>query len=99
MPGADDPTSRGREREPAFAHLIPGGSRKRLAALVRQAREEAELSQGDLAARLGVFQSVLSKIEAGEREVTALELWAICRALGVPPADFMRRLEEALDGR
>ena len=82
-----------REREGAFDHLIQRRDRRRLGALVRAARERAGLQQGDLAARLGVPQSVLSKIESGYREVTVLELRAICSALGVSLNDIVMRLD------
>ena len=50
----------------AFDRHIPGGTEIALGALLRQVRVEAGLQRGDLAARLGVRQSVLSKMEAGE---------------------------------
>jgi transcriptional regulator with XRE-family HTH domain len=92
----DPPDAAGRERESTFGHLVPRAHKRALAALLRAAREEAGLGQGELAARLGVVQSALSKIEAGERDVEALELRAICLALGTTLDSFARRLESAL---
>ncbi len=65
--------------------------------MVRLAREQARLSQGDFADRLGVPQSVLSKIEAAHREVTVLELRVICEALGLSLTEFVEKVETALD--
>lgn len=93
---ASDESGFARDRKGAFDHLIERGDRRRLAMLLRSVREQAGLSQGDLAARLGVAQSVLSKIEAGYREVTVLELRVMCAALNVPLADFMRNLDDRL---
>lgn len=72
--------------------------RDRLGALLREARVEAGLGQGDLAGRLGVPQSVLSKIEAEDRGVELLEARALCAALGLPLAALVERLEARLGG-
>lgn len=61
-------------------------------------RLEGGMRQQDLAARLGEPQSFVSKCESGERRLDVLELRQITAALGVPLADFVRRLEERLEG-
>jgi transcriptional regulator with XRE-family HTH domain len=88
------PTIRGMAK--AFGEAVGRYERDRLAALLRRTRVEAGVQQRDLAARLGVPVSVLSKIETGHRGVDALELRAICAALGVPLADFVERLDRDL---
>jgi transcriptional regulator with XRE-family HTH domain len=50
----------------------------------------------DLAKRLGVPQSFVSKYESGERRLDVLELRAVCVALKISLKQFVRRLEEAL---
>lgn len=67
-------------------------------ALLRQARQEAGLRQADLAMRLGVPQSYVSKYETGERRLDALELRRVCLALGTSLTAFAQRLEERLAG-
>jgi transcriptional regulator with XRE-family HTH domain len=96
MTNPDDAT--GRERDPAFGHLVSRAEKKQLALLLRRVREEAGITQGELAAELGVFQSVVSKIEAGDRDVEALELRAICTGLGTTLEAFARCLEEEWSG-
>lgn len=64
--------------------------------LLREAREAAGLHQADLAARLGTVQSVVSKVETGDRQMDVLELRQWCLALGVPLEEFVRRLEGTL---
>ena len=64
--------------------------------LLRTVREEAGLSQNQLAKRLQVPQAWLSKCENGQRRMDVLELWHICEAIGIAPDEFMRRLGKAL---
>jgi len=61
-----------------------------------KARREAGLNQRQLAALLEKPQSWVSQCETGERRIDALELRAVCRAIGVDFGDFIRRLETAL---
>ncbi|MEW6512340.1 MAG: helix-turn-helix transcriptional regulator [Bacteroidota bacterium] len=63
---------------------------ERLRALLRQCRKESGLTQGELAARLGVPQSWVSKVESGERLLSFVEVGEVCRALAVDLVDFMR---------
>lgn len=50
---------------------------------IRERRERRGLSQTELGARLGVDQSVVSRLEDGSRGITARELLAISDSLGV----------------
>ncbi len=54
------------------------------------------MRQQDLAERLGVPQSYVSKFETGERRLDVLELRQVCGALGLPLGTFVQRLEERL---
>ena len=67
--------------------------------LLKQARLDRGLSQVELAARLGINQSVVSKNERGERRMDVLELRQWCRAVEVPFVDFVAVLEDTLSGR
>jgi transcriptional regulator with XRE-family HTH domain len=62
--------------------------------LLRTVREEAGLTQGDIAARLGETQSFVSKCERGERRLDVVELRAWCAALEIPFLKFLRRFED-----
>jgi transcriptional regulator with XRE-family HTH domain len=66
--------------------------------LLREARRRAGLSQSDLARKLSVTQSFISKLERGERRLDVLELRAVCRAVGTPFIGFVERLERMLPG-
>ena len=56
--------------------------------LVRQARVEAGLNQADLARRIYLKQSSVSKIEAGNRAISAEDLLYLCLALDKPIGYF-----------
>lgn len=62
--------------------------------LLRTVREEAGLTQGDVASRLGETQSFVSKCERGERRLDVVELRAWCAALEIPMLKFIRRFED-----
>lgn len=57
-----------------------------------------DVSQIELADRLGMTQSMVSKCERGERRLDVIELRQWCQAIDVPFALFVARFEEALGG-
>lgn len=61
--------------------------------LLRRVREEAGLTQVDLANRLGVTQTYVSKCERGDRRIDVLELAHMCVAMGISLSSFTARLE------
>ncbi len=67
-----------------------------LVALLREVRQQANLTQVDIAQRLQATQSFVSKCERGERRLDVLELRAWCKALDMSLAEFLRRLEPKL---
>lgn len=66
-----------------------------LAALLRQVRTEAKLTQEQIATRLGQTQSYVSKYESGEQRLDLIELEAVCEAVGISLPEFVRRYLEA----
>ena len=69
---------------------------KILLKLLKKIRVEAGLRQVDLANKLCVPQSMVSKYEVGERRIDLLELRDICAALGFSLPDFVELLETLL---
>jgi ribosome-binding protein aMBF1 (putative translation factor) len=65
--------------------------------VIVEAREHAQLSQRDLAQRLGVHQNIVWRVEQGERRLSVPELFAWADALGVTPETLIRRTRRALD--
>lgn len=64
--------------------------------LLKKAREEAGLTQTQLAMKIGETQTFVSKCERGERRVDVVELHTFCRALGVSLKQFVAALERAI---
>ena len=62
-----------------------------LTTLLRQIRVEADLTQLQVAERLGHAQSYVSKYETGEQRLGLLELDAICAVVGVSLVEFVER--------
>lgn len=62
---------------------------QRMLVRLRQARQEAGLTQGEAAERLGFRQQVVSKIELGERRITPVELQDLARLYGKPVDHFL----------
>ena len=60
---------------------------------VRRYREAAGLSQEGLAARIGVDQGYVSKLEAGQRNPTIVTVWHVAKALDVKPSDLFQESE------
>jgi transcriptional regulator with XRE-family HTH domain len=58
---------------------------KIVGACLAAARRQANITQQELAARLGKPQSFVSEYERGQRRVDVVELLVISRALGVDP--------------
>lgn len=65
--------------------------------LLSTVREQAELRQSDVAERLGVPQSYVSKIELGHRRIDVIELREYCRAIGIGLDEFIIKLEAKLN--
>lgn len=70
-----------------------------LGEVLARAREAAGVRQADLAARLGMPASYLSKIENGTRRLDVIELVQIAEAMGVEPDAIVRDVAAALRSR
>jgi DNA-binding XRE family transcriptional regulator len=60
--------------------------------LLLERRQQAKLTQRELAGRLGWDQKIISKPESGSKRLTVLELIEIARALQFDPAAAIRRV-------
>lgn len=64
--------------------------------LLKTLREEAGLTQIELAERLNVGQDFISKTERGVRRLDVVELRLYCHGLGVPFTVVTERLDREL---
>jgi transcriptional regulator with XRE-family HTH domain len=63
-----------------------------IASAIATARRQAQLSQRQLAGKLGVPPNWIQRIESLERRVDVAEFIAIARALGVDPRSLLSRV-------
>lgn len=63
---------------------------------LREAREYARLSQGELAERAGCARSFISFLETGSHLPGLNAFMALADALGISPSELMRRIEERM---
>ena len=68
--------------------------KQRVAALLRQIRFESQLTQAQLAEKIGQMQSYVSKYENGEQRLDLIELETVCEAAGVSLLRFVERYLE-----
>jgi len=64
-----------------------------LRALIIDARKEKNLTQTQVAKKLGRPQSFVSKFERGERRLDVVEFLDLARVLGLNPCHLLQRLE------
>jgi transcriptional regulator with XRE-family HTH domain len=70
--------------------------REKLLRLLKEIRQQHGITQVELAKKLGVPQSFVSKYESGERQLDILELRQICQHIGISFDSFIRQLEEKI---
>lgn len=70
-----------------------------MASLVREARRRAGLTQAQLAARAGVPQSTVGRIESGARTPSTDMLERLVRAAGLEVSVSLRRARVSSSGR
>ena len=73
-----------KQPNPPSRHDVPG--------LLRQIREEAELTQRDLASRMKRAQPWIHKSEIGERRVDVSEFLEWCAACRCDPHEALRQI-------
>ena len=60
--------------------------------ILRSKRQQKRISQKDLAKKLGVPQSFISKIESGERRIDVIDLFRYCDVLNIELVQFIKEL-------
>lgn len=70
---------------------------KQVLKLLKKSRIKANVTQEQMAERLGATQTFVSKCERGERRLDILELREFCCAMGLPLTSFVGQLDDLLD--
>jgi transcriptional regulator with XRE-family HTH domain len=70
--------------------------RAKLYTLLKKIRQDRGIRQVELAEKLGVPQSFVSKYESGDRRLDVLELRQVCDAIGISLQEFIQELENSL---
>ncbi|MGO4527001.1 helix-turn-helix domain-containing protein [Microvirga sp. 2MCAF35] len=63
---------------------------RRLVSLIVEARLKAKLTQGQVAEKLGKFQSQIASIESGGRRIDLVEFLDLCEAIGLDPLEAVQ---------
>lgn len=65
---------------------------RRLCRLLVTARQQASLTQEEVASQLGKPQSFVSKVEIGERRLDVVEFLELCHALDIDPVSSVEEI-------
>jgi len=69
---------------------------KALLSLLKELRQEAGLTQVEMAQALGKPQPFVSYYESGARRLDLLELRQVCEVLGISLVNFIKKFEKSL---
>jgi transcriptional regulator with XRE-family HTH domain len=72
---------------------------KVLTGLLAAAREKADLTQQEVADRLGRPQSFMAKVESGERRIDVIEFLEICGILHADALGILRQVRTIMRAR
>lgn len=79
-----------------MARVLASPSHTVLRRLLVKARKDAQLTQQQVAAKLGLPQSYVSKYENGERKLDVIEFLALCDVLGISAAEAIEALRQGI---
>jgi len=77
-----------------LAKTLGSKRHKALIDLLIAKREAAGMTQADLAARLGEYQSFVARLESGQRRVDVVEFLELAETLGFDPAKAISALKK-----
>ena len=80
-----------------MANTIRSKGQVALCQALVDARKSAGLGQDDLADRLKCHQSLVARLESGQRRVDVVELVVLARAIGFDPFEVLAIVEAATE--
>jgi len=78
-----------------MSRVIDSPRHEALRRLLKEKRQRAELTQWDVARRIGRRQAFISAIERGQLRVSVVDFIAIAEAIGFDPRSAIRRVTAA----
>ncbi len=75
---------------------VHGEPYKLLISMLMDERKRQKLSQEELAKRIGIHQTFVSKYETLERRMDLIELRSVCKALDMDFVTFVKEFERQL---
>jgi transcriptional regulator with XRE-family HTH domain len=79
-----------------MVRTIHSDGQQELCKLLIDARKSQGLTQEDLAARLGCQQSLIARLESGQRRLDVVEFVVVARALSASPTELLAKIETAI---
>jgi transcriptional regulator with XRE-family HTH domain len=70
---------------------------KEFGRLLRKSRKEAQLTQGEVAERVGLSRTSITNIERGRQHVLLHQLFLLAAAVGVDPTELLPQGKAALE--
>ncbi len=64
----------------------------KLISFLIEARSEAGITQVELAEKMKVYQSLIARLESGQRRVDVVELIKLGEVLGFDPAEIVKKI-------
>ncbi|WDZ81458.1 helix-turn-helix transcriptional regulator (plasmid) [Ensifer adhaerens] len=80
-----------------MAKTLGTAKHRTLIALLVAKREAAGLTQSELAAKLGEYQSFVARLESGQRRVDVVEFLELAALLGFDPHEMMDQLSRVTE--
>ena len=65
---------------------------KALVAFIKKKRDDADLTQAEVARRIGRYQSFIATLERGQKRIDAVELVEIAEAIGFDPREAIKTI-------
>jgi predicted transcriptional regulator len=79
-----------------MSRTIHSSGQEELCRTLVEMRKTLGITQGELAVRLGCQQSLIARLESGERRLDVIEFIVIARSLEAEPADLLAKIERAV---
>ena len=79
-----------------MSKTIRSSGQLELCRVLTEARKSLGMTQGELAKRLGCQQSLIARLESGERRLDVVEFVIFARALRMQPAELLAKIEPAI---